>query len=138
MCRLPITDSSIDYVTGSYALRNAPELKSCLKEVYRVLKPNGKAYFLDFSQHTNPVLKIVQQVILTLWGSFLGIVFHRNPAVYGYIAKSLKTFPNRQQLRELLIENGLNVTREKFFFFGFISTLETTKRIEDRSQRLEY
>jgi ubiquinone/menaquinone biosynthesis methyltransferase len=128
MCRLPITDSSIDFVTGSYALRNAPELKSCIKEVYRVLKPDGKAFFLDFSQYSNPALKIVQQAILTLWGSFLGIVFHCNPAVYGYIARSLNTFPNRKQLRELLDENGLKVTREKLFFYGFISLLETTKQ----------
>lgn len=135
MCRLPLIDSSIDFVTGSYALRNAPELKICIKEVYRVLKPNGKAFFLDFSQYTNPVLKIVQLAILTLWGSLLGIVLHRNPAIYGYIAKSLNTFPNRKQLREILIENGLNVTREKFFFYGFISIIETTKRTEDRVQK---
>ena len=127
MCHLPIANSTIDYVTGSYALRNAPDLISCIKEVYRVLKPNGKVLFLDFSKSSNPAFELFQKAILTLWGCFLGVVIHQNPAVYGYIAKSLAAFPDRKNLRKQFAENGFKITREKLFFWGFIHLFETTK-----------
>jgi ubiquinone/menaquinone biosynthesis methyltransferase len=128
MCHLPIADSTIDIVTGSYALRNAPDLSNCLKEVSRVLKPDGKALFLDFSQSPNPVLRLFHQAALTLWGNFLGTVIHHNPAVYGYIAKSLAVFPDRKELHKLLTQSGLKVMREKCFFYGFIQILEAKKQ----------
>ena len=127
MCHLPIANSTIDFVTGSYALRNAPDLKSCIKEVYRVLKPNGKVLFLDFSKSSHSTFGLFQKTVLTLWGCFLGVVIHQYPAVYGYIAKSLAAFPDRKKLRELFTENGFKITREKLFFCGFIHLFETTK-----------
>ncbi|MDP2658986.1 MAG: class I SAM-dependent methyltransferase, partial [Candidatus Deferrimicrobium sp.] len=49
LCNLPFPDGSIDVVTGSYALRNAPDLRKAIAEVHRVLSPGGVAAFLDFS-----------------------------------------------------------------------------------------
>jgi len=49
LCDLPFPDGSADVVTGSYALRNAPDLRKAVAEVHRVLSPGGVAAFLDFS-----------------------------------------------------------------------------------------
>src|SRR5215813_15273193 len=45
---LPFSDAAFDCVTGGYALRNVPDLKSALQEIARTLKPGGKIYSLDF------------------------------------------------------------------------------------------
>jgi ubiquinone/menaquinone biosynthesis methyltransferase len=127
MCILPLVDSCIDYVTGSYALRNAPDLNMVLQEIYRVLKPHGKAFLLDFSLYNNPVLQKFEILILSFWGSFLGLLFHKNPAIYAYIARSLATFPNRNTLTQLITRYNFKIIEEKLFFLRFISLMEIEK-----------
>lgn len=127
MCKLPLVDSCIDFVTGCYALRNAPDLKMVVQEIYRVLKPNGRAYLLDFSLYNNLILQKLEIFILFLWGSFLGLLFHKNPAIYAYIAKSLSTFPNRNKLNQMLMLCNFRIIEEKLFFFRFISCMVIEK-----------
>lgn len=127
MCQLPINDNCIDFVTGSYALRNAPSITVCLSEIHRVLKPGGKAFLLDFSLYKNQLAQSFELFLLSIWGSFLGILFHRNPAIYCYIAKSLKSYPDSERFKKLLIQHGFNINKLKYFFFGFIAVFEITK-----------
>ena len=50
LCDLPFSDGSADVVTGSYALRNAPDLREALAEVHRVAvagEEDGVALTLD-------------------------------------------------------------------------------------------
>lgn len=127
MCILPLVDSCIDFVTGGYALRNAPDLKMVLKEIYRVLKPHGRAFLLDFSLYNNPILQKFEIFILTVWGSVLGLLFHGNPAIYAYIARSLTSFPNHKTLTQLIMRNSFEIIEEKLFFSGFISFMVIEK-----------
>lgn len=60
MCETGLADECADIVTGSYALRNAPTLHGALKEVWRILKPNGWAAFLDFSKSPNSAFQSLQ------------------------------------------------------------------------------
>ncbi|MFW5960328.1 MAG: class I SAM-dependent methyltransferase, partial [Chitinivibrionales bacterium] len=55
MCAIGIRSGSADLVSAGYALRNAPDLRKALSEMYRVLKPGGCAVFLDFSKPANRV-----------------------------------------------------------------------------------
>jgi demethylmenaquinone methyltransferase/2-methoxy-6-polyprenyl-1,4-benzoquinol methylase len=123
MCKLPFNDSSVDITTGCYALRNAPDLNMALNEIYRVLKPHGRAYILDFSLYNNRILQKLEIIILYFWGSFLGLLFHKNPAIYAYIAKSLSTFPNRKKLNQMITRCNFKLIEEKLFFLHFISFL---------------
>ncbi len=127
MSEIPIVNSSVDYVTGSYALRNAPSLESVLKEIHRVLRPGGRAFLLDFSLFRNVVMQKIELFILFFWGSLFGIFFHHNAAIYAYIAESLRSFPNRDQLRQMIIQHDFKITEEKLFFFGFIAFVEILK-----------
>lgn len=109
-----------DIVTGGYALRNSPDLKLTLLEIMRILKEDGIGAFLDFSKSSVKFIQNVQLFILKLWGSFWGIIMHFNPNVYGYIAESLKHFPDRKQFKNLLLEIGFRNIRSKLLFFGFL------------------
>lgn len=106
MSSLAVQSRSIDLVTAGYALRNAPDLSKALDETARVLRPGGTAAFLDFSRSPRRVVFFFQYWILRLWGAFWGFVLHGNPAVYAYIAESLKMFPHRDALRDGMIRAG--------------------------------
>jgi ubiquinone/menaquinone biosynthesis methyltransferase len=120
--------NSVDLITGGYALRNAPDLKGVLAECYRVLKPGGIAAFLDFSKPESGWAQRVEYGLLKGWGGLWGLVFHANPAVYGYIAESLVQFPNRVQLHKLLAEMGFKVLENRRFFGGIIELVVCQKQ----------
>lgn len=50
---LPYENDSFDFVTIGFGLRNVPDYRQVLKEMYRVVKPGGKVVCLETSQPTN-------------------------------------------------------------------------------------
>jgi ubiquinone/menaquinone biosynthesis C-methylase UbiE len=118
LCDLPFPDGSADVVTGSYALRNAPDLRKALAEVHRVLSPGGVAVFLDFSNPERSPLRYLQYLLLRGWCGLWGLLLHGTPEIHGYIAESLREFPDRNQLRGIFRENRFEVSTERRFFLG--------------------
>ncbi len=120
MGRTGLPDNSIDIVTGSYALRNAGDLKEALREIYRILKPGGLAVFLDFSKPAHPLLQCISHAVLKLWGGIWGWILHRDPRVYTYIADSLARYPDRRLLASLFKEAGFEIQNTHLAFAGLI------------------
>ena len=118
LCDLPFPDGSADVVTGSYALRNAPDLRTAVAEVRRVLSPRGVAAFLDFSNPDRSSLRYPQYLLLRSWCGLWGFLLHGTPEIHGYVAESLRAFPDRKRLREIFRENRFEVSAERRFFLG--------------------
>lgn len=123
MANTGLPEDCADIVTGSYAVRNAPELRQAFKEIHRILKPAGVVALLDFSKPPNRFLQSLQFAILKYWCGFWGLVLHGNPEVHAYIAASLDCFPDREQLRTLIDETGFVVSRSRRFYFGVLELL---------------
>jgi demethylmenaquinone methyltransferase/2-methoxy-6-polyprenyl-1,4-benzoquinol methylase len=120
-------DASIDLVTGGYALRNAPDLDEAISETARILRPGGRAAFLDFVRWPGRLGGRVELALLQAWGGFWGLVLHANPAVYGYIAASLRSFPTVAGLADRFHSHGLEAVRTVPCFFGFTAILTFRK-----------
>ncbi|NUQ66448.1 MAG: ubiquinone/menaquinone biosynthesis methyltransferase [Pirellulales bacterium] len=118
-----LDDSSVDIVTGSYALRNAPSLGLVLTEIRRVLRRGGVAAFLDFSRPPGKAAQLMEYWLLKAWGSFWGLALHGNAEVYAYIAESLREFPDRIGLRRSIREAGFEVLGSRRFYLGVMETL---------------
>ncbi len=121
MNELPFEDASYDVVTGGYALRNSPHLATTFREIHRVLKPGGTAAFLEFSTSHVPRLRAVQLRLLGAWGGFWGWIFHRNPEVYSYIAKSLSYYPDSVELPRMMAVTGFLRVRQKKLLLGMLA-----------------
>lgn len=127
MCRMNFPDASFDIVTGGYALRNAPNLEQALLEIRRVMKSGATAAFLDFSKPPNRFLQITKGLLLEFWGGFWGLLLHRNPQLYTYIAESLKQYPNSEALKQLITKLGFTNIRSRKHFLGFAETITFQK-----------
>jgi demethylmenaquinone methyltransferase / 2-methoxy-6-polyprenyl-1,4-benzoquinol methylase len=123
MSLLGFKEECADIITGGYALRNAPDLESTLVEIRRVLRTGGTAAFLDFSKPSAPTAAAIEYLLLKIWGCFWGLVFHARPQIYGYIAESLRVFPDRTSLHSLLTRHNLAILRSKRFFFGIVEAI---------------
>jgi demethylmenaquinone methyltransferase/2-methoxy-6-polyprenyl-1,4-benzoquinol methylase len=122
-----LPDASVDIVTGGYALRNAADLAAALREVRRILKPGGAAAFLDFSKPPDGLRQRLQLGLLRFWGGFWGVMLHGEADVYAYIAESLRCFPDRIELGEMLEKEGLSTVSLRLFIAGMIECRVTRK-----------
>ena len=127
MNSLNINFDSIDIVTGGYALRNSPDLEKTLKGLYRIMKKGATAAFLDFSKPKNQLLQRLEYFILKFWGGFWGLLAHGNPDVYGYIADSLKNYPDREAFKDLIIKTGFKNIKRKLLYFGMLEIISFEK-----------
>jgi demethylmenaquinone methyltransferase/2-methoxy-6-polyprenyl-1,4-benzoquinol methylase len=127
MSSLDYEDDTFDMITGGYALRNAPDVEKTVREIARVLKPGGTAAFLDFSRSSHPVIQKVQVALLSFWGKLWGWFFHRNSEVYGYIAESLRHFPDNAAFCALLESAGFTIKVYAPRFLGLLHITVVTK-----------
>lgn len=109
MIALPIADASVDVATIGYGLRNAPRLDAALDEVARVLRPGGHLVTLDFCRPTNAIWRRLFLGYLAVAGSVYGWAWHREPAAYGYIPRSVERFVTADELTAALAERGFDV-----------------------------
>tara|TARA_B100001175_G_scaffold311297_1_gene315526 strand:- start:1187 stop:1891 length:705 start_codon:yes stop_codon:yes gene_type:complete len=102
--KLPIKDNSCDYYTISFGLRNTKDLNKTLSEAYRVLKPGGRFFCLEFSKIQNTNLDFIYKnysKLIPLLGNV--IVGQKEP--YDYLIKSIKKFINQKELIDLMKKN---------------------------------
>jgi demethylmenaquinone methyltransferase/2-methoxy-6-polyprenyl-1,4-benzoquinol methylase len=109
MIALPVADASIDVVTIGYGLRNAPRLDAALDEVARVVRPGGHIVTLDFCRPTNVIWRQLFLGYLAAAGNVYGWAWHREPAAYGYIPRSITRFVTSDELRDALTDRGFDV-----------------------------
>jgi len=120
MSRLEFPDGSLDLITGSYAIRNAPDLDETLSEFARVLRPGGWAAFLDFSKPRGRFAQSLQYHLLRIWGGFWGLVLHGNPRIHGYISSSLRDFPDESSLTGVFASHGFREESSRPLFLGMM------------------
>jgi demethylmenaquinone methyltransferase/2-methoxy-6-polyprenyl-1,4-benzoquinol methylase len=106
MLALPFPASSFDIVTTGYGLRNVPDLTVAIDEIRRVLAPGGRLVSLDFNRPANPLVRAVYLTYLTVVGSTLGWILHRDPDTYRYIPASIRQYPGADGVARLLERRG--------------------------------
>lgn len=107
--RLGFRDGSFDAVTAGFCIRNVGNLMSAFTEILRVLKPGGRFVCLEFSHPSRRWLRALYD-----WYSFrllpwIGTRVARDTTgVYEYLPASIRTFPEQEGLRALLLKAGFS------------------------------
>ena len=106
MLALPFPDRSFTVVTIGYGLRNVPDLHQSLREIRRVVVPGGRVFSLDFNRPSDPIVRGAYLLYLTVVGSALGFVLHRDPDTYRYIPESIRNYPGATGVARMMEELG--------------------------------
>ena len=61
---LPFEDSTFNCITIAFGLRNIPNKRKSISEMYRVLKPGGKVVCLELSKPEIPIFRNVYNLYL--------------------------------------------------------------------------
>ena len=111
MTQLEVPDQSIDVVTAGYALRNVPDFTRALREIARVLRPGGRLLALDFYKPQGRAWRSAFLWYLSVAGNTVGWLWHGEPVVYGYIARSVDHFVSIDEFSGALAETGFTLER---------------------------
>ncbi len=103
---LPFLDESFDCVTISFGIRNVPDLRLALIEMYRVTKKGGRALILEFSKPENPVLKAGHWLYLQAMVPLVGFIFSGNFRAYTYLNQTIQSFPYGDRFCKILKQMG--------------------------------
>ena len=102
--KLPFKENSFDYYTISFGLRNTKNLNKSISEAYRVLKPGGRYFCLEFSKIQNLNLELIYKnysKIIPKVGKL--VVGQKEP--YEYLINSIDKFVNQDELIDLMKQN---------------------------------
>lgn len=69
---IPLEDNSVDTVVSTWSLCSIPDLPKALKEIIRVLKPNGKFLFIEHGQSPKKINSLVQKSFTQVTRHFTG------------------------------------------------------------------
>jgi len=121
MINLPFRSSSFDLVTTGYGLRNVPDLSAAIDEIARVLRPGGRLLSLDFNKPENAIVRGAYLAYLTMVGSTLGWLLHRDPDTYRYIPASIRRYAGARGVADLLASRGFDHVTVIPLLFGLMS-----------------
>lgn len=103
---LPFQDGSFDVLTVAFGLRNMASWPEALKEMRRVLKPNGRLFVLDFSLPTLPLIRPAYLFYLKRIMPRIAGWITSERAAYEYLCSSIERFPSGKQMEALMQECG--------------------------------
>ena len=118
--KLPLKNNSYDYYTISFGIRNTKNLTKALKEAYRILKPGGRFFCLEFSKIQNQNLDFLYKKYSKFIPS-LGKIILGKKEPYEYLIKSIESFVNQDELINLMIKNGFKKCEYRNLSGGIVS-----------------
>lgn len=124
---LPFESNTFDAITVAFGVRNFEDLDQGLKEMKRVLKPDGHVAILEFSSPTLFPFKKLYNFYFKNLLPLIGRITSKDPKAYSYLYESVQAFPNGKEFAERLESIGFQGATYKPLTLG-ICTLYLAKK----------
>jgi len=103
---LPFPDNYFDCVSIAFGLRNVTHKEAALREMHRVIKPGGRVLVLEFSKVAKPLEKVYDLYSFKLLPK-MGQMIAGDADSYRYLAESIRMHPGQEELKQMMIDAGL-------------------------------
>ena len=118
---LSFLDNIYDKYLISFCLRNVTDIDQSFKEAFRILKPGGQYYCLEFSRPNSFVLANIYSYYKSNIIPTFGKIFSNNRDAYNYLNESIDLFPNQDDLKKRLKTVGFKSVKYTNLFDGIVS-----------------
>jgi len=103
---LPFADATFDRAFVAFGVRNIADRRRGLREMARVLRPDGRAIILEFSTPSSPLFGPLYRFYSHRILPWIGGVLSGNRAAYEYLPASVDGFPSPEGLQALMEDAG--------------------------------
>ncbi len=103
---IPFPDNHFDCVTIGFGLRNVTDKQRAIGEMFRVLKPGGRALVLEFSHPRAEPLKSAYDIYSFKVLPTLGKLVADDEDSYRYLAESIRMHPDQETLKGMMEQAG--------------------------------
>lgn len=124
---LEFESNTFDAVIVAFGVRNFENLERGLREMYRVTKPSGNVFILDFSMPQNPFIRTLYTFYFFRILPFIGKTVSGNNHAYRYLPESVGNFPQYGQMTDLMTKAGFANTGYKALTFGIAAIYSGVK-----------
>jgi len=124
---LPFQDNTFDAITVAFGIRNFETLEKGLKEILRVLKPQGVFVVLETSIPSNTPFKQGYYVYTKYVLPLIGKIFSKDRSAYKYLCESASVFPYGEALNNILTKIGFINVKDFPQTFGVATIYTATK-----------
>lgn len=103
---LPFVNESFHGVMIAFGIRNIENFRIGLREIYRILKKDGRLVVLEFSLPTNPLIRKAYLFYFRKILPWIGGFFSGDKDAYRYLNKTVEHFYYGQKFCEIMMEVG--------------------------------
>ena len=118
---LPFENNFFDKYVISFCLRNVTHIEKALHDAFRILKPGGIFYCLEFSVPTSSLLNKVYSKYKKKIIPLIGDKIAKNKNAYRYLEESISQFPQQDIFLNEINNAGFKETNYTNIFDGIVS-----------------
>ena len=119
--KLNFLNNIYDKYLISFCLRNVTDIDQSFKEAFRILKPGGQYYCLEFSRPNSFVLANIYSYYKSNIIPTFGKIFSNNREAYNYLNESIDLFPTQDELKKRIESAGFKFVKYTNLFDGIVS-----------------
>ncbi len=105
----------------SFCLRNVTNIDKSLSEAFRILKPGGQFFCLEFSKPNSLLISNIYSSYKSNFIPFFGKIISNNKNAYKYLSESIDMFPDQENLKRKLEIIGFKSVKFINLFDGIIA-----------------
>ena len=124
---LTYAEDSFDAVTAAFGVRNFEDIEQGIREMYRVLRPDGHVMILELSTPEHFPMKQLYSIYSKWVIPTIGRLFSKEQSAYSYLPASIKVVPQGKVMTDLLSRVGFSEVQARTLTFGICSLYTGTK-----------